>query len=88
MDHGRYEITKTPAASKELERLPAQQRQRVDAAIEALADNPRPRGCVKLKGTDTYRIRVGNYRVVYQILDKELLIIIVRVGDRKDIYRQ
>ena len=69
--------------------MPRQIRARVDAAITRLADNPRPHGAIKLHGSeeDTYRIRVGGYRVVYRIYDAELVILIVRIGDRKDIYR-
>jgi mRNA interferase RelE/StbE len=89
MDHGRYDIQITPAAQKELDRLSRPMRNRIDAAIVRLADNPRPQGVRKLQGTeeDTYRIRVGNYRVVYRIYDMELIVLIVRIGDRKDIYR-
>ncbi|MCJ7628430.1 MAG: type II toxin-antitoxin system mRNA interferase toxin, RelE/StbE family [Longimicrobiales bacterium] len=63
------------------------ERQRVADEIDALQDNPRPQRCKKLKGReDFYRIRVGDYRVVYRIEDKVLLILIVRIGDRKEIY--
>ena len=89
MDHGRYDIQITPAAQKELDRLSRPVRTRIDAAIIRLADNPRPHAVRKLQGTeeDTYRIRVGSYRVVYRIYDTELVVLIVRIGDRKDIYR-
>jgi mRNA interferase RelE/StbE len=56
-------------------------------AIEKLSDNPRPPGCKKLKGSYTYRIRVGNYRIIYDIIDNKLIIEIIAIGDRKDIYR-
>ena len=88
MDGGRYEVRIAPAARKEIDRLPRQPRERVESAIVALAHNPRPVGSCKLEGTDdTYRIRVGNYRVVYRVYDTELVVLIVKVGDRKDIYR-
>lgn len=55
----------------------------------ALADNPRPVGSLKMQGLeDTYRIRVGNHRVLYRIFDNELVVLVVAVGDRKDIYRR
>jgi len=61
---------------------------RVDAAILALADNPRPAGCVKLSGlSDLWRIRVGDYRVVYEIRDRQLIVLIVGVAHRREIYR-
>ena len=56
------------------------------AAIAALAHNPRPNGYIKLKGRNGYRIRVGDYRVIYEIFDAVLLVDVVEVGDRKDIY--
>ena len=55
-------------------------------AIAALAQNPRPKGVKKLKGRDGYRIRVGNYRIIYDIFDNELIIDIIALGHRKDIY--
>jgi mRNA interferase RelE/StbE len=55
-------------------------------AIYKLGENPRPAGYIKLKGRDGYRIRVGGYRIIYEIFDGILLIIVVAIGDRKDIY--
>ena len=82
-----YRIDLTPWAQKYLRALPKRERQRIAAQIDALKADPRPTGCRKLKGReDFYRIRVGDYRVVYQIEDEILLILIVRVGDRKEIY--
>ena len=88
MGVGRYEVQILPSARKVVDRLPTAIRERVEAAIAALADQPRPRGSKKLKDADdTYRIRVGDYRVIYRIFDEALVIIIVKVGDRKDVYR-
>jgi len=82
-----YRIEVTPRALKDLRALPKKERQRIAEQIDALKTDPRPTGCKKLKGReDFYRIRVGDYRVVYQIEDEVLLILIVRVGDRKEIY--
>jgi mRNA interferase RelE/StbE len=65
-----------------------QAREMIAAALVALAGNPRPSGCVKLAGADDlWRIRVRQYRVVYQILDDQLIITVVKIGDRKDVYR-
>jgi mRNA interferase RelE/StbE len=55
--------------------------------IDALAENPRPRGCEKLTGEERYRLRQGRYRIVYSIRDDELTVWVVKVGHRKDIYR-
>jgi len=82
-----YRIEVTPRAGRDLKALPLRERQRVADQIDAMKDNPRPQGCRKLMGRgDFYRIRVGDYRVVYQIEDEVLLILIVRIGDRKEIY--
>ncbi len=59
----------------------------IKAAIADLADNPRPYGYKKLKGEDAYRIRVGDYRVIYEIDDGKIIITVVSVGHRKDIYK-
>ncbi len=82
-----YRIEVTPRALKYLKALPTRERQRMADQIDALGNNPRPQNCKKLKGReDFYRIRVGDYRVVYRIEDDVLLILIVRIGDRKEIY--
>ena len=83
-----YRVVLTPAAERQLAKLPRQAREMVAAALVTLATNPHPAGCVKLAGSDDlWRIRVRQYRVIYQILDAELIVTIVKVGDRKDVYR-
>jgi mRNA interferase RelE/StbE len=58
-------------------------------AIDSLAENPRPPGCVKLQGhVELYRVRVGDYRIVYQIQDAILVVLVVEIGHRREIYRQ
>ena len=59
----------------------------IKTAIAGLADNPRPYGYKKLKGEDAYRIRVGDYRVIYEIDDDKIIVTVVSVGHRKDIYK-
>jgi mRNA interferase RelE/StbE len=82
-----YQIEVTPRAQKDLKALPTRERQGIAEQIDALKTDPRPTGCKKLKGReDFYRVRVGDYRMVYQIEDDVLMILIVRVGDRKEIY--
>ena len=82
-----YIVQITPPAARELERLPPPIRALIVPRIRALADNPRPPGVKKLKGEQNgWRIRVGDYRVVYEIYDKELLVLVVKIGHRGDVY--
>jgi mRNA interferase RelE/StbE len=86
MDSYRIEIK--PSASKELEKLPQQTIPRIVAAIRELARNPYPQGVKKLTGFEhTYRIRVGDYRILYNIYEDRLVIDIIRVRHRKEAYR-
>ena len=84
-----YSVLIKPSAAKEIEAVAQKKdRQRIVASILALADEPRPVGCEKLAGqNDRYRIRVGRFRIVYSIADAELVVLVVRVADRKDVYR-
>ncbi len=83
-----YQVEIARRAVKALAALPRREQQRVRAAIDLLADNPRPPGCTKLVGEDdAYRVRVGVYRVVYEVLDDRLLVPVVRVGHRRDVYK-
>ena len=83
-----YRVLIKPSAAREIEAVDRKtDRRRIVAGILALADEPRPVGCEKLAGqSDRYRIRVGRYRIVYSIAD-ELLVLVVRVAQRKDVYR-
>jgi mRNA interferase RelE/StbE len=82
-----YTIDTSPAARRQLARLPRDVQPRVSAAIDSLADNPRPPGCLKLHGRgDQYRIRVGDYRIIYEIQDDILIVLVVEVGPRDSIY--
>ncbi len=85
-----FELRITAAAAKELDALPRKKdRQAVVARILALADEPRPPGVVKLSGEEPlYRVRQGAYRIVYAIEDDRLVIIVIRIVDRKEAYRK
>ncbi len=84
----RYELIIKPVAEKSLDRVPRALRLRIIEALERLRNNPRPSSVKKLGGEENlWRIRVGDYRVVYEIHDDRLLILVVRIGHRKDIYR-
>lgn len=82
-----YSVQIKPSAVKELERLPDKVRRQIVKKILALADQPRPQGSEKLTGEELYRIRQGDYRVLYEIHDAVLTVLVVRVGNRRDVYR-
>lgn len=83
-----HEIILSPNAEKNLDRFPRKVRARILDAIDELREDPRPPGCMKLKGDDDlWRIRVGDYRVIYTICDEELIVLVVRVAHRKDVYK-
>lgn len=84
----RCEVQIARRALRVLATLPRKEQQRVRAAIDLLADNPRPPGCTKLSGEDSaYRVRVGVYRIVYEVIDDQLLVHVVRIGHRREVYR-
>ena len=76
-----------PNADKELDALPKQHRARIIKAAMALGNNPRPPGCKKLKNSEAYRIRIGEYRVIYEIHDDVLIVLVVRVAHRRSAYK-
>ena len=82
-----YTITILRRAQKELSDLPQESYIRVREAIRKLAEKPRPNGSRKLAGRDGWRIRVGSYRVVYEIDDPNHMITILHIGHRRDVYR-
>jgi mRNA interferase RelE/StbE len=83
-----YQIEFTPCAERQIRKLPRMAQERIASVINSLQRNPRPTGVKKLEAEqDTYRFRTGDYRIIYQIQDRKLLILILTVGDRKDIYR-
>lgn len=84
-----YSLRIKKSARKELEAITTKaDRQRIVNRIQALADDPRPRGSRKLSGFERYRIRQGRYRILYTIRDTELVVYVIRIGDRKDVYRR
>ena len=83
-----YSLRIKPSAVKEIEAVPKKDRQRIVSRIRALADNPRPVGCEKLAGQDKYRVRQGRYRIVYSVSDSNLVVLVVKVAHRKEVYRQ
>ncbi|MEJ2745410.1 MAG: type II toxin-antitoxin system RelE/ParE family toxin [bacterium] len=83
----RYEIVLRRSVLKDLKAIPKQDVRRIMHTIGALADNPRPVGCMKLSGQEKYRIRQGIYRILYSIEDARLIVCVVKVGYRRDVYR-
>lgn len=82
-----YKILIKPSAAKELEVVPKLDCQRITERILSLSENPRPIGAVKMTGMDRCRIRQGDYRILYEIHDREVVVIVVKVGNRREVYR-
>lgn len=85
---GKYKVSIKASAIKEIEAIPVKKvRQRIIQRIGDLADDPRPQAARKLSGHNKFRIRQGSYRIVYSIENDELVIVVVKIGHRKDVYR-
>ncbi len=84
---GRYRLEIKKSAVKEIERLPRKDMKAVLERIESLSDNPRPHDCKKLSAQEKYRVRCGDYRILYSIGNDILTVFVVKVGHRKDVYR-
>jgi len=83
-----YSILLAPPAERQLQSLPHSVQKRIVKRLKSLRETPRPQGMKKLAGEeDLYRIREGTYRIIYTIQDKELIVLVVKIGDRKEIYR-
>ena len=82
-----YSVEIKRSAAKELERLPPKDRTRIVTRIRALAGNPRPPRCERLSGQERYRVRQGSYRILYEIDDAVVRVIVVRIAHRRDAYR-
>jgi len=84
---GSYSVLIKRSAAKELEEVPRKDREKLVTKIRGLAVDPRPQGSEKLTGDDRYRIRHGDYRVVYEVDDTSVIVLVVRVAHRREIYR-
>ncbi len=82
-----YELVFKRSVAKDLRGFPKQDVQRIMERIALLADDPRPLGCEKLSGLERYRVRQGAYRIIYELEDARLIVLIVKVGHRRDVYR-
>ena len=81
-----WNVSILPAAVRQLAKLDRPIRKRIDTAIDGLTKKPRPPGCKKLVGVDAWRVRVGDWRIIYQIRDDRLIVLILRVGHRREVY--
>ena len=84
---GKYKVEIKKSAIKELHAIPGKYLKKIVSSIRSLSDDPRPKGCVKISGRERYRIRIGNYRILYSIEDEILVVYVVKIGHRKDVYR-
>jgi mRNA interferase RelE/StbE len=82
-----YEILFKASVWKDLKKVPKSNLRKILSRVEKLGNDPRPVGCEKLTGEELYRVRQGNYRIVYSIQDSELTVWVIKVGHRKDVYR-
>lgn len=82
-----YNLRIKESVSRDLRRLPHRDVRRIAERIGSLRDQPRPPGCEKLSGQEKYRIRVGAYRILYEVSDADVTVVVVKVGHRKDVYR-
>lgn len=82
-----YSVEILRSAQKQLSKINRQDQDRIISAVETLANNPRPTGCKKLSGRPAWRIRIGSYRVIYEIQDDRFLVLVVHLGHRREIYR-
>ncbi|MFP4459780.1 MAG: type II toxin-antitoxin system RelE family toxin [Candidatus Zixiibacteriota bacterium] len=83
----KYSIKILKSAQKKLSKIDEVSQDRIIEAIRGLANQPRPRGCKKLSNRPAWRMSVGNYRVIYEIYDNELRILVIALGHRRDVYR-
>jgi mRNA interferase RelE/StbE len=85
---GRYKLIFKKSVAKDLHGIPNRDVARILSRIEGLADDPRPLGCEKLAGGERYRIRQGVYRIVYEIIDWELIVMVIAAGHRREVYKR
>jgi mRNA interferase RelE/StbE len=84
---GKYRIVFRKSVVQDLRPIPNRDLRKILATLQSLAEEPRPSGIEKLSGQDRYRVRQGNYRIIYEINDTDVVVVVVKVGHRKDVYR-
>jgi mRNA interferase RelE/StbE len=85
---GRYKVVFRKSVAKDMRPIPNRDLWRILVTIDSLSENPRPAGIEKLSGHDRYRIRQGDYRIIYEIKDDDVIVVVVKVGHRRDVYRR
>jgi mRNA interferase RelE/StbE len=85
---GKYKIIFRKSVIQDMRRIPNRDLRRILAAIDLLSKEPRPLGVERLSGQEKYRVRQGNYRIIYEINDNEVIVVVVKVGHRRDVYRR
>jgi mRNA interferase RelE/StbE len=85
---GKYKIIFRKSVAQDMRRIPNRDLRRILAAIDSLSEEPRPSGVERLSVQEKYRVRQGNYRIIYEINDKEAIVAVVKVGHRKDVCRR
>ena len=83
----KYSVLIVSSALKSLRKIPESIKKTIDNKILLLSENPRPPGCKKLIADDAWRMRVGDYRIIYEIHDEKILVIVIKIGNRKEVYR-
>ena len=83
----KFEITFRPSVAKDVKGIPATDMKRILERINALAEDPRPPGSIKLSGKEYYRIRQGDYRIIYEIIEERVVIVVIKIGHRRDVYK-
>jgi mRNA interferase RelE/StbE len=85
---GRYEVVFRKSVAQDLRQIPNRDLRRILATIDSLSEEPRPAGIEKLSGQEKYRVRQGDYRIICEIKDDEVIVVVVKVGHRRDVYRR
>ena len=85
---GRSRVVFRKSVAREMRRIPNRDLRRLLAAIDSLSKDPRPAGVEKLSGQERYGVRHVDYRIIYEIMDDEVIVVVVKVGHRKDVYRR
>ena len=84
-----YQVSLTPAALRQLKKMTPDAKRRIQAVLELLSDDPRPPSAVPLVGgSGEWRVRTGDYRVIYEIADQEILVLVLRIGHRREVYQR
>ena len=85
---GRYRVVFRKSITRDMRRIPNRDLRRILATIDALSEDPRPPGVEKLSGQERYRVREGDYRIIYEVKDDQVIVVVVKIGHRKDVYRR